>query len=230
MNFTCSRGSFLQLSVRQQDFQSTFERSRDLPLTFCATLGPSVIFSQLSVRLRVFPSTFVNFLCVCGTFRQLFVRPQIIHQLSLRPHNLRQLPSTFHASTGPSGNLSDGSGTFRQISVGPWDLPSTSVNFRAPTGSFVSKLRPQNLLSTSVDFPCICRIYHKLASTFHEAGEPPVNFPSYRLTFRQLSLRPRDLSNSFHFPLLFSSSSSSRVSYPELMKYSLMILFISLTQ
>ena len=107
-----------------------------------------------------FPSPSVNFPCVCGTFRQLSVQPLIFCQLSLRPHNLRQLPSS------------------------------------------VNKLRPQNLLSTSVDFPCICRIYHKLASTFHVDGGTPVNFPSYWLIFRQLSLRPWDLSNSFHFPQL----------------------------
>ena len=205
----------------------TFERTRNLSLTFCANVGPFVNFLCGCGCFRQLSS---SFLCVRGPFRQLSVWPRICRQLSLHPHNLRQLPSTFCASTGPSVNFSYCSRTFRQLFVRPQYLPSTSVNCRAPTGPTVNKLLPQNLLSTSVDFPCICRIYRKLASTFHEAGGLPVNFPSFRLTFRQLSLRPWELSNSFHFLLLLSSSSSSGVSYPKLMKYSPMMLFISITQ
>ena len=175
MNFTCSRGTFLQLFVQQQDLQSTFERSQDLSLTFRATVGPSITFSQLSVRLRVFPTTFVNFLCICGPSVNFFASTQppatsinflCIHWTFQELFRWqRNLLSNFPGSVGPSIN-------FRQLSVHPQYLPSTSVNFRAPTGSSVNKLRPQNLLSTSVDFPCICRIYRKLASTFHETGGP----------------------------------------------------------
>ena len=129
MNFTCGRGTFLRLSVRQQDLLSTFERSRNVPLTFRATVGPSVPFSQLFVRSWVFPSTFVNFPCVRGTLCQLSAQPRIFRQLSLHPHNLRQLPSTFRGSTGPSIN-------FRQLSVHRQYLPSTSVNFLCIHGIF----------------------------------------------------------------------------------------------
>ena len=65
---------------------------RHLQSNFCAVVGLSVNFHQLSVRPRDLPCTFlmavgpsVNFLCVCTTFRQL--------------------PSSFHASAGPSVNL-----------------------------------------------------------------------------------------------------------------------------
>ena len=162
----------------------------------------------------------VNFLCGRGyavNFLCIYTTSVNFHQLSVRPLDL---PLTFLMAVEPSV-------TFPWVRGTIYQLPST---FRAPKGSSANKLRPQNLQSTLVDFPCICRIYRKQASTFCEAGEPPVNFPSYRLTFRQLSLRPRDLSNSFHFPLLLSNSSSSRVSYPELIKYSPMNLSISITQ
>ena len=136
-----------------------------------------------------------------------------------------QLLSTFCAAAGISSTsvkFVSSSWTFHQLYSTFCAAAVTSINF-----PFTHRT---NLLSTSVDFPCICMIDYKIASTFREAGGPPVNFTSYRLNFCQLSLRPRDLSNSFHFPLLLSSSSSSRVSYPKLMKYSPMILFISITQ
>ena len=195
VHFSCIRGTFCKLTL-------TFERSRNLPLTFRTSAAPSVNFCVTADMSSTFfastqpPATSIKFPCIHWSFRDLFLWQQ-------------NLPSTFRA---------------------PQYLPSTSVNFRALTRSSVSRLRPQNLLATSVDFPCIRRIYSKLASTLHVDGGPPVNFPSYRLTFRHLSLHPRDLSNFFHFPLLLSSSSSSRVSYPELMKYSPIILIISITQ
>ena len=133
---------------------------------------------------------FRELLCIRGTFRQLSMLPQ-------------GLSSAFRMAAGLSVK-------FQQTSVHLQYLPSTSDNFLGTREIFRKQsAQRQNLPSISVDFPCIGGTYHKLPPTFREAGGPPVNFPSSQLTFRQDSLRPRDLSTSFHFPLLLGSSSSS---------------------
>ena len=128
-----------KLYVWPRNLPSTFEHSRNLLLTFRATVGPSVTFSQLSVRLWVFLSTFVNFscgrgysvnfLCVCTTtdnFHQLSVHPLVLpwtFLMATKPsvkfpwvcRTFHQLPSTFRASAVPFIN-------FRQRFVHPRDL------------------------------------------------------------------------------------------------------------
>ena len=132
-------------------------------------------FHEYSVCLQNHPSTSVTFSCIYGTFCQLSVRQQYVSPASL---NFPCIRSTFY------------------------QLPST---FRT-RGIFRKQFAiPQNLLSTSVDFPCICGTYCKLAPNFREAGGPPVNFPSGRLTFCQHSLHPENLSTYFNFSLLLSS-------------------------
>ena len=74
VNFPCLRGAFGQLSVRLQDFPSTFPVAR----------GPSVNFSCVRVTL----STSVNFMCIRWTLRQF----------SCICGTVRKLLSTFCAS------------------------------------------------------------------------------------------------------------------------------------
>ena len=153
-------------------------------------------------------------------FRQLLCTRGTLRELSM---HLRDLLSAFRACTGPSVDFRQPlsiHGTFHHLSMLLRGLSSAfsmaavlSVNLRQ---LFVhhkifrkQSARPQNLPSTSVDLPCICGTYRKLGSICREAGGPPVNFPSTRLTYCQLSLRKRDLSTSFNFPLLLGSSGSS---------------------
>ena len=105
--FCCGHRTFHKLP-------STFAHSQDLLLTFRATVGPSVTFSQLSVRSRVYLPTFVNFPCVCGTFHQLSMQLRTFRPLSLHPHTL------------PSANINFPCirGTFRELTLWQWDLPS----------------------------------------------------------------------------------------------------------
>ena len=72
VNFLCVNGIFHQLLVRP----------RDLPSTFCAAVGPSVNFSQLSMPPCGLRSTFcaaaglsVNIPCGRRTIGKLFLRP-----------------------------------------------------------------------------------------------------------------------------------------------------------
>ena len=160
----CVRGNsvnFRQLSIRPRDY----------PLTFCVSAGHTVNFSelpcgrgtfrQLSVHLQDLPSTFgvyaaisVNFLCVRGTFCQLFVRPW-------------DLPP-------PSVNSSCVLGTFCQYFVHPWDLPKT---IRTADGPSVNFSQLTVLLRDSVNFPCNDGTYCQLSmhprdlpSTFHTSA------------------------------------------------------------
>ena len=117
MNFTCGEESSFNILCGHRTFRklpSTFAHSRDIPLTFCATVGPSVTFSQLSVRSRVYLPTFVNFPCVCGTFHQLSMQLRTFCQLSLHPHTLLSTSINFPCIRG----------TFRELSLWQWDLPS----------------------------------------------------------------------------------------------------------
>ena len=162
VNFPCTRTTFCQL-----------------PSTFCASKRP-----------------FANFPYGSGAFRQISVWPRTFCQLYL----LRNYPSIFCASTGPSVNFCQFSlsprdipstsikfswfrGIFHQHFLHSWDILSTSVNFSCTRSIFRKQYaRPQNLPSASVNCPCICGTYHKLASTFHEAGWPFVSISCSRWT------------------------------------------------
>ena len=135
-------------------------RPRDLLSVFCASVGPSINFCQISAHLRVLPST------VCAE-----AEPSVsIRQLSVCPRDLR---STFRAAAGHSVN-------FRQLFVCPWDLPKSSVRpldrvstlFNFPCGHGIF----HQLSVQSWDHP----------SAFCKSVVPSVNFPYVRVTFRQV--------------------------------------------
>ena len=119
-----------------------------------------------------------------STFR-MFVGPSINFPSSRK--TFRQLLSTFRASAGPPANFLYGRGTVYQLSVRPWDLPSSAVNilcrqnlpeiFHASTRPSVNFRQHSVHLSTfNINFPL----------TFSVSAEIFVNF-------RQLSVRLRDL-------------------------------------
>ena len=157
----------------------------------------------------------MTLLCVHGTFFKLAAQPQDFCQL---PSTLRasagpsinflcvrgtvcQRPSTFCVCVGPSkkGSCSRGSsinfpcnhGTFRQLSMRPWDLPSTS---RMSVGHSMNyrqlSVHPRDDPSTfrmsaghSMNYRQLCR-----------ASEgPSVSFPCVHGTFHQLSICPQDI-------------------------------------
>ena len=176
-------------------------RPRDLLSVFCASVGPSVNFRQISVHLQVLPST------VCAE-----AEPSVsIRKLSICQCDLQ---SAFHAAAGHSVN-------FRQLSVHPRYLPLTSVQlFVCPWDLPKSFIRPLDRLSTSLNFPCghgisinfpynhgtICQLsirpwdipssffnlwcFRVFILQFRASAESSVNF-------RQLSVHPRDLSSTF---------------------------------
>ena len=158
INFSCVFGTVCKLP-------STFVHSRDPPLTFHGTVGPSVTFSQISVRCihQLFVNFScgqvhsVNFLCVHTTFRHFVSTQSFV---------------IFRASTGPSVN-------FCQLSLTLRDRPSTSVKFPWVHGNFCQhSVLAQDLRETSVNF---------CASL-----GPSVNFPCYRRAFHLLSVWQRD--------------------------------------
>ena len=151
---------------------------------------------KLSVLLLDFLSTSVNLLCICGTFRQLFVHPRdltflfihgIFRQLLstfMRRVTFHQLLPTFHVSTGPSINFPyvrglsinfpGGRRTFRQ-------LLSTFCAFVGPFAqlSVWQRERPSTFCASAG--PSInCREYfvrpQKLPEIFHASARPSVNF------------------------------------------------------
>ena len=241
VNFPCIRGSIRQIFASAEHcviFSKHYMRLRDLPsisVNFCTFLAPSVnipchrgtfvTFSQLSVQSRVYLPTFVNFLSVCGTFRQFSMQLRTLRQLSVHLHNLPLTSINF-----PCIRL-----TFRELSL--WqrglpsnfcvvayickhslcqhNLPSTSVKFPWFHGIFRQHfLHPWDILSTSVNFPCICSTFHQLPSTFRTpVGSFVKNlrgrrtFRQHQSTFRasaglivnlrQLFVRPVDLPSTF---------------------------------
>ena len=166
-------------------------RPRDILSTFCAAAGLSVNFRQLAVPSWGLRSTFraaaglsVNF-CACAglsvDFHQFMCVRRTFRQLSVFPPGLS---SAFRMAVGLPVK-------FRQLSVHPWDL-----------------------LSTSVNFPCIHSTFHQLLSTFCATAGSSVNNlhgcrtyrqhqsilrASARLTvnLRQLFVRPGDLLSTF---------------------------------
>ena len=93
-----------------------------LSSTFCAAMRPSVNFCHLSMRLEDCPSTFIvartpsvhlsHFLCCQETFRQLPSTLRATRRHSLNSVNFLCRQKIFH-----------------HLSMRPYDLPSTSVNF-----------------------------------------------------------------------------------------------------
>ena len=133
--------------------QTTF---RQLLSTFRAARRPFVNLHQHSVRLdELLSRCTVNSPCGQYTFRQLpstSVRlgdlPSTSHfsHIFVQPGTLRQLPLTFGVAARPFVN-------FRQLSMWPGDLLSTSVNFH-----------------------CGQYTFRELLSTFCTTGKPSVNF------------------------------------------------------
>ena len=143
--FPCSRRNFRRLSVHLWDLLSTFPTST----------GPSINFCHLSVHLRDHPSTFfVIFLCVLRIFIQLSVG----HFINF-PCVCGTFINTIRASAGPSVNLC-------QLSVHPWDLPST---FRVSV----------EILSTSINFSCTRRILRQHSIWQRDLPSTSLNFPAH---------------------------------------------------
>ena len=158
VNFLCDRRNLRKPSVHPCD----------LPSTFPTSAGPSINLCRLSVYLRDHQSAIcasagpcVNFQCVC----------RICIKLSAYS---RDLPST-------SVNILCIRGPFCQLSVHPWDLPST---FRAPTGP-------------SVNIPYGSGIFRLLLSTFCVSVGHSMKLPCVRGTSHQLSVLQRDLPSIF---------------------------------
>ena len=176
----------------------------------------------------------VNFPCVCRTFYQLSICSwdllstfRMFLGLSINFPSGRKtfclLLSTFRASAGPPANFLYGRGTVHQLSVHPWDLPSTAVNILCPQNLpeiFHSSARssvnfrqlsehPRNLPSTfrasaelpsnSVSFSCVCGNFEK----FRTAIGSSVNFS-------HLSVQSRD------FPSAFCASAGHSVNFRQL--------------
>ena len=135
---------------------------------------------QLSLQSGDILSTFVNFLCVHGTFRQLSL--------------------TFCAATRPSVN-------FRQLSVQPGDFPTISINFPSGPATFheipSTFVRPGQLPSTFVNFPCILETLCQQLSTVREVFR-------FSMNFSQVSLRPA------HLPAIFHASITAFINFSQL--------------
>ena len=164
VKFSCVRGTFRQLSVRPRDYPSNFVSAEhsvifsklhvhpcDLASTFRASAGHSVNFPG---HPWDFTSTSVNSQCIRGTMRQIFVcqwdiqstfRSFVVPSVKLVNSpcicgTFCQLLSTFCASMGPPKTICAAAGpsvNFSQLSVRPWNLPST---FRAAAGLSVNIL------------------------------------------------------------------------------------------
>lgn len=102
------------------NFLCDWQTFRPMLLTFWTAVRSSVNFRQLFVLLGKLPSTSVKFMCGYKT----------IQQLSLRPGDLQLPPLTLNRAVGwPSVN-------FRQISLCPGKILSTSVNFPSCRDTF----------------------------------------------------------------------------------------------
>ena len=154
----------------------------------------SVNFYQLSVHLRDLPPTFcmaerlsINFLCIRGTFHQLFVHPRYLPLTSVNFCVAVGPSKKFHTAAGPSGN-------FIQLSVWSQDLPSTfrtimgpSVSFPYVRGTFCQlSICPRDIPSSFVNFSCIRVII--LLYSLHLRSLPSTsdNFRSIHGTCHQL--------------------------------------------
>ena len=165
------------------DFQRGWETLRQLPSTFRTARRPSmnfpcsvrpcISFQQLPFGQK--PSVNFSQQCMLGDL------PQTSIKFPCSRDTFRQIPSTFRAARRPSVN-------FRQVFVLLDDLPSTSVKFLF-SQKIIREISvwPGDFSSNSSNFPCGRETSRQLPSNFSAAGRPSVNF-------RQLSLRPDDLS------------------------------------
>ena len=153
-------------------------------ITYCVDGRPCVNFCRLSV----WPENLLSTLRVAGRLSVNFL------QLSLRPGDLssssvnfpfgwetfRQLSLTFRVAGRPSFK-------FHHLSMRPGELPSTFLVSRKHSVNFQQLYVPlEDIVSTSVNFPCSRETFCQLFQTFHAAGRPSVNC-------RLLSLRSGDL-------------------------------------
>ena len=89
----------------------------------------------------------------------------------MSPLDLQSTSATFCASVGPYVN-------FRQLSVRPQNLPSTSAKFlcvRATICQFFVLQR--DLPSTFVNLPCACETFRKLSLSFYTSMGTSVKYP-----------------------------------------------------
>ena len=173
------RRTIRPFSIRPQDFLSNIRTSA------C----PSVNFHQLSVHLRYFPSTCVNFSCISGTFSQLSVHPWDFLSISVNSPRIHgtfcQLLSTLCASVGPTKMFRAAAGpsvNFSQLSVQPWDHLST---FRAST-------------SPSVNFPSVRGTFRKHSLWLEDHPSTFLAFTGLSVNFRELPVCPRDSTSILH--------------------------------
>ena len=144
---------------------------RQLLSTFCTSEGQSINYLCICGTFRQPPSTSaghsVNFLCIRGTF----------HQLSVRPQKFCQLPPTFRAPAGPSVNISYGSGIFRPLLSIFCASVGHSVKFLCVRGTFHQLFVLKRDLPSisinfrasaglSINFLCVRGTFHQLLSTF----------------------------------------------------------------
>ena len=151
-------------------------RPWEIPSIFSVSKRPSVNFS--------------DFPCVCGTLRQLSVRPQ-------------HWPSTFRVYKRPSVKLPCDRCSLRQLSVQLRDIPSNfrgskepSVNFRH---LFIHLLELLSTFCTAAvhlanfrQISCICRSLHQFSVRPWDILSFSIKFPCNCGTIHQLSELPRD--------------------------------------
>ena len=178
VNITCGRGTFCKLlSTFHADagpsvnFHHLSVHLRDIPSTFRASLGSSVNFCQLYKCLQeLLPifcasvGTSVSIWCRCRIFCQRWSTLRAPEGLSVKVHQLSV------SSWNPMSTLC-------QLSVRPWDLPSTSFYFPCIRKTILQLFVCQHdLLSTF-------RTSAVLSDNFCQYFVHPWNFP---LTFCQL--------------------------------------------
>ena len=147
---------------------------RDLPSSFRASAGPSVIFHKYSVRLRDLPSTCVNFSCIRAS----------------------EIPVNIPCGCGPFGNFPCIHRTFRLLVLTFCASARSSVNFSCGHGAF-HKLQ----VSMHLQYFLSCSVYSLLIRrTIRPLSIRPRNFSSNIRTsagpsvnFHQLSVHLRDL-------------------------------------
>ena len=167
---------------------------RQLPSTFCLSVE-NILCGSWTFHL-----TSDNFQCGRGSFCQVFMRQQNLQSSSVNIPCSRGLPSTCI-------NFSRGCGTYRQLSVHPWDLSPTFRVSEGPSMNFPyvrgSSINCRQLSMHLRDYPSNfwvsaehCVIFSKnsvrpcsLPSTsanFFKFSTPFVNIPCDRGTFRHI--------------------------------------------
>ena len=193
VNFLCVRGTICQILCQRNILSSSVNilclhmTFRRFASTFCASMGLSVNFRQLSVHPRYHALNFCQW-DIQSTFRSFAVPSVKFRQLSVY---LQHLLSICHASVRPSVNfpciretfsqLLRVHGIFHQFLVWPRDLPST----------FFATVGP------SINIFCDRGTFRQPQSTFRVSVGPSANFPCGCGTFRQNSQWPEDHLSTF---------------------------------